>query len=120
MELSAVSIALVILFSDSMSSLFPTHSSTSFKLLSFFIILPTTFLPLRFLSLTSLIGIASSVMLLVVLVADGAIKIDSPGSLSHPMHTDFGPRWSRFPLSFGLMMSGVSPCSRVCSRTTIG
>ncbi|KAL8287435.1 hypothetical protein RQP46_003293 [Phenoliferia psychrophenolica] len=107
-ELSALSIALVVLFSDSMASLFPSLSSTFFKLVSFFVILPTTFLPLRFLSLTSLVGIISSVVLVVVLVTDGTIKTHSPGSLWEPMQTDAGPRWSRFPLSFGLMMSGFS------------
>ncbi|KAK4705555.1 solute carrier family 32 (vesicular inhibitory amino acid transporter), partial [Phenoliferia sp. Uapishka_3] len=107
-ELSALSIALVVLFSDSMASIFPSLSSTFFKFLSFFIILPTTFLPLRFLSLTSLVGIISTFMLIVVLISDGVIKTESPGSLWQVMPTDFGPRWGRFPLSFGLMMSGFA------------
>lgn len=108
MELSAVSIALVVLFSDSMSSLFPSRSSDFFKIVSFFVILPTTFLPLRFLSLTSLVGIISSFVLLFVLLTDGVIKRHSPGSLWEPMPTNLTPRWPRFPLSFGLLMSGVS------------
>lgn len=36
LELGALSIALVVLFSDSMESLFPTVSSTMFKLMFFF------------------------------------------------------------------------------------
>lgn len=71
-------------------------------------ILPTTFLPLRFLSMTSLIGILSSFTLLFVLIADGTIKKEAPGSLWDPAMTSLGPRWMRLPLSFGLFMSGVS------------
>ena len=70
--------------------------------------MPTTFLPLRFLSITSLIGIVSTLTLLVVIIADGSLKHDAPGSLHRPMPTSVGPRWMRLPLSFGLMMSGVS------------
>ncbi|ORY78078.1 transmembrane amino acid transporter protein-domain-containing protein [Leucosporidium creatinivorum] len=108
LELGALSIALVVLFSDSMESLFPTVSSTMFKLLFFFIIVPTTFVPLRFLSITSLIGIISSITLLVVIIADGSLQKHSPGSLHQPMPTSVGPRWMRLPLSFGLLMSGFS------------
>lgn len=71
-------------------------------------ILPTTFVPLRFLSITSLVGIVSTLTLLAVLVADGTLKHDAPGSLSKPMPTAVGPRWMRLPLSFGLFMSGFS------------
>lgn len=71
-------------------------------------LLPTTYLPLRFLSLTSLLGIMSSAVLLAVLISDGAIKREAPGSLWNVMPTSVLPRWKRFPLSFGLLMSGVS------------
>lgn len=74
---------------------------------SFLSIVPTTFVPLRFLSITSLIGIISTFSLLVVIIADGSIQQHSPGSLHQPMPTSAGPRWMRLPLSFGLMMSGV-------------
>ncbi|KAM0750788.1 hypothetical protein T439DRAFT_325846 [Meredithblackwellia eburnea MCA 4105] len=107
-ELTALSIALVVLFSDSMSTLIPRLSPTFFKFIAFAIILPTTYLPLRFLSITSLIGILSSFMLLFVLYFDGIWKRYPPGSLWVPMHTDFGPRWGRLPLSFGLLMSGFA------------
>jgi len=72
-------------------------------------LVPTTFLPLRLLSLTSLLGILSSVVLLAVIVADGTIKTESPGSLWDPMETNTGPNWKKLPICFGLMMSGVSP-----------
>lgn len=71
-------------------------------------LVPTTFLPLRLLSLTSLLGILSSVVLLAVIIADGTIKRESPGSLWDPMETNAGPNWKKLPICFGLMMSGVS------------
>ncbi|GJN90176.1 hypothetical protein Rhopal_003175-T1 [Rhodotorula paludigena] len=107
-ELVTFSVATVTLFADSMSSLFPKFSPFFFKLLAYTILLPTTYLPLRFLSLTSLLGIMSSAVLLVVLISDGAIKREAPGSLWNVMPTSVLPRWKRFPLSFGLLMSGFS------------
>ncbi|SCV70229.1 BQ2448_1623 [Microbotryum intermedium] len=108
LELGALSIALCTLFADSMESLYPALSSQAYKVMFFFIILPTTFLPLRFLSLTSLLGIISSFTLLLVLVTDGALKAYRPGSLRDPMPTAASPRWMRLPLSFGLLMSGFA------------
>lgn len=43
-----------------------------------------------------------------VLISDGALKPEAPGSLREVMPTSLAPRWERFPLSFGLFMSGVS------------
>ncbi|BGP49474.1 hypothetical protein JCM10450v2_005365 [Rhodotorula kratochvilovae] len=107
-ELATFSVATVTLFADSMSSLFPRFSPFFFKLVSYLILLPTTYLPLRILSLTSLLGIMSSVVLLAVLISDGAIKRTAPGSLWEVMPTSVLPRWKRFPISFGLLMSGFS------------
>lgn len=131
LELATFSVATVELFADSMSSLYPAIAPFTFKLVSFVMcvssvythttgrslthtpclfprsLVPTTFLPLRILSLTSLLGIMSSFVLLAVIIADGTIKRDAPGSLWEVMPTSFGPRWRRFPLSFGLLMSGV-------------
>ncbi|GEM08912.1 amino acid transporter [Rhodotorula toruloides] len=107
-ELLTFSVATVELFADSMASLFPKIGAFVFKLISYGILLPTTFLPLRILSLTSLIGIMSSFVLLAVLITDGAVKHDAPGSLVQVMPTSVWPRWKRFPLSFGLLMSGFS------------
>ncbi|GAA5905724.1 hypothetical protein JCM8208_000878 [Rhodotorula glutinis] len=107
-ELATFSVATVTLFADSMASLFPRFSSLFFKLISYLILLPTTYLPLRVLSLTSLLGIMSSVVLLAVLITDGLIKKTAPGSFWDPMATSIVPRWGRFPISFGLLMSGFS------------
>ncbi|GAA6043589.1 hypothetical protein JCM8097_005271 [Rhodosporidiobolus ruineniae] len=108
LELGTFSVAAVELFADSMASLYPKVGLVLFKVIAFAILLPTTFLPLRLLSLTSLLGILSSVVLLAVLITDGALKPDAPGSLRDVMPTSIGPRWGRFPLSFGLFMSGFS------------
>lgn len=56
LELFAVSVALVVLFGDSASALVPRLTTNEFKIVGFFIITPTIFLPLRLLSYTSLIG----------------------------------------------------------------
>lgn len=108
LELATFSVATVELFADSMASLYPAIAPFTFKLVSFLILVPTTFLPLRILSLTSLLGIMSSFVLLAVIIADGTIKREAPGSLWDVMPTSIGPRWQRFPLSFGLLMSGFS------------
>ncbi|GAA5929984.1 Avt1p [Sporobolomyces koalae] len=107
-ELGTFSVAAIELFADSLNSLFPRISSNLFKAASYFILVPTTFLPLRLLSLTSLLGILSSVVLLSVIIADGTIKTTAPGSLWEPMTTSLGPNWKKLPICFGLMMSGFS------------
>ncbi|KAJ1599209.1 hypothetical protein NDA14_004314 [Ustilago hordei] len=108
LELWAVSVALIILFGDSMSAIFPHIAPTAFKLLGYCIVLPSVFLPLKFLSPISVIGIVSTFTLVVVVVSDGLIKKEAPGSLSDIGPTTLGPRWERLPLSFGLIMSGFS------------
>ncbi|PWN38531.1 uncharacterized protein FA14DRAFT_160036 [Meira miltonrushii] len=124
LELWAVSTALVILFGDSLHALvlstskegnpsnfiseLATWSPAAYKAIGVLIVLPTMFLPLRFLSPISVVGIVSVVTLFVVVLSDGLIKKTSPGSLLQPMPIDLGPQWMRFPLSFGLIMSGFS------------
>ncbi|PWY97614.1 hypothetical protein BCV70DRAFT_221450 [Testicularia cyperi] len=108
LELWAVSVALIILFGDSMSAIFPDLPPAAFKAIGYVIVLPTVFLPLKFLSPISVIGIVSTFTLVVVVLSDGLIKKDAPGSLWNPSPTSLGPQWDRLPLSFGLIMSGFS------------
>lgn len=108
LELWAVSVALIILFGDSMAAIFPEIAPFVFKLLGYCLVLPSVFLPLKFLSSISVIGIVSTFTLVVVVISDGLIKKDAPGSLFSPAETTFLPRWNRLPLSFGLIMSGFS------------
>ncbi|CEH17214.1 Amino acid transporters [Ceraceosorus bombacis] len=133
LELWAVGTALVILFGDSTYALvqasakgyridspaanaellytlggISTWSPTAFKALGLVIALPTVFLPLRLLSPISVVGIVSILTLFAVVLSDGLIKKERPGSLWDPAVTSLWPEWSRLPLSFGLIMSGFS------------
>ncbi|KAE8270068.1 hypothetical protein A4X09_0g2280 [Tilletia walkeri] len=108
LELWAVSTALIILFGDSVFAIAGRGSPALWKAVGFLIILPTIFLPLKFLSPISVVGIISTITLFVVVLADGLIKKEAPGSLWEPRIDRLGPQWSRLPLSFGLIMSGFS------------
>jgi len=57
LELLAACVALVILFADSLDALIPGWGITEFKILCGVVIIPLVFTPLRFLSLTSVLGI---------------------------------------------------------------
>lgn len=147
-ELWAVSTALIILFGDSAKALVTSsvgeHGAHGiletmanwppavYKAFGTLIVLPTMFLPLKFLSPISVVGIISIVSeyssftvlsfsqpkkgltlqpftaLFLVVLSDGLVKKHGPGSLWEPAHFNWGPQWSRLPLSFGLVMSGFS------------
>jgi solute carrier family 32 (vesicular inhibitory amino acid transporter) len=55
------SVALVVLFADSLHALVPTISTTTWKLMSFVIFIPLSFVPLNILSYTSILGILGTV-----------------------------------------------------------
>lgn len=58
LELLAACVALLVLFADSMELLFQgVLSSTEWKIVCAIILIPLNFLPLRFLSFTSIVGI---------------------------------------------------------------
>lgn len=106
LELLAAGTALTILFSDNFNAVLPQISSTVFKIICFCVMLPGTLLPLRILSFTSIVGIFSTITLILVVFADGLWKAESPGSLRDPMATDVFPeRWSTVPIAFGLLMA---------------
>lgn len=107
LELLASCVALVVLFSDSLNAL--THGSlglTTWKIVCGIILVPLSFLPLRFLSFTSVMGILSCFLIVAAVFIDGLVKSDSPGSLwvPAPQHL-FPTNWGTLPLSFGLLMS---------------
>jgi vesicular inhibitory amino acid transporter len=107
LELLATCVALVVLFADSLNAL--TDSSfglTSWKIVCGIILVPLSFLPLRFLSFTSILGIMSCFLIVAAVFIDGLIKPDSPGSLLSPAPQHLFPtNWGTLPLSFGLLMS---------------
>ncbi|RUS32491.1 transmembrane amino acid transporter protein-domain-containing protein [Jimgerdemannia flammicorona] len=84
-DLLTASVALVILFSDTVKSLFPDLDMVIIHFGAFLILTPTVFLPIRNLSYASLIGIISAASLVIVIMYDGLSKNERPGSLRDPM-----------------------------------
>lgn len=76
--------ALVVLLGDGIDSLFPGSTVVEIRILSFFIVTPMLFLPVRHLSYTSLLGIISAFSIIIVIIVDGVNKKDAPGSLIEP------------------------------------
>lgn len=106
MELLAACVALIILFADSLNVLIPSVSVTQWKILAGFILTPLSFLPLRVLSFSSILGIISCFMIVSIIFIDGLYKPEAPGSLRDPMPTHMWPEhWATVPMSFGLLMS---------------
>lgn len=121
-ELLATCVALVVLFADSLDALIPGWGLIEWKLLCGLILIPLSFVPLRYLSITSVLGIICCIgsrsmnrkyiqgntdygVVVLLIFVDGALKAHSPGSLRDPALTSLFPqRWSTLPLSFGLLM----------------
>ncbi|KAL1995323.1 hypothetical protein VTN49DRAFT_1510 [Thermomyces lanuginosus] len=107
LELLGACVALVVLFADSLDALIPGFLSvTQWKVICGLILTPLTFVPLRLLSVTSVLGILSCTAIVMFVIVDGLIKPDAPGSLREPSGTSILPsNWATVPLSFGLIMS---------------
>lgn len=106
LELTGAGVSMIILFADSLNALFPQFSATQYKILSFFILTPLCFLPLSILSISSILGIISTLGLVLIIVIDGFVKTSAPGSLLSPMPTWLWPRnWMTVPLSIGIFMA---------------
>ncbi|KAJ5963312.1 Amino acid transporter transmembrane [Penicillium vulpinum] len=106
LELLGACVALVVLFADSLYALVPGLSILQWKIVCGVVLVPLNFLPLRFLSITSILGIISCTSIVVLICIDGLIKPDAPGSLRQPANTFLFPEnWATLPLSFGLIMS---------------
>ncbi|KAL6708164.1 hypothetical protein ACN47E_003348 [Coniothyrium glycines] len=106
LELLACCVALVVLFADSMEALLPGWGVFWWKIVCGVILIPLSFLPLRFLSFTSILGVMSCFGITLAVWVDGLIKPDSPGSIRQPTTQYLFPdNWLTIPLSFGLLMS---------------
>ena len=106
LELVAAEVALVILFADSLNSLIPDWGSVTWKIICGLILAPLNFFPMTWLSYTSFLGIFCGLALIVVIVVDGLVTTEAPGSLRQPMKTSWFPEhWMALPLSFGLIMA---------------
>ncbi|KAI8393933.1 transmembrane amino acid transporter protein-domain-containing protein [Radiomyces spectabilis] len=108
-ELMTIGVAMVVLLGDGIQSLFRSMSMLTIRLISFSVLTPMLFLPIRKLAYTSLIGIISCACLVVIVIVDGLSKKTQPGSLWDPMETEIIPSDPyNIPLTFGLIMAGFS------------
>jgi len=65
-------------------------------------------MPLSLLSYTSILGILSTFLIILVVFIDGFSKRDGPGSLWSPADTSFGiDNATHLGIAFGLFMAGV-------------
>lgn len=106
LELIATCVALVVLFADSLDALVPGWGVTEWKVVCGIILIPLGFVPLRFLSFTSILGIMSCFGIVLAVFIDGLIKPQQPGSLREPAQTHLFPsNWMTLPVAFGILMS---------------
>ncbi|KAI4870905.1 transmembrane amino acid transporter protein-domain-containing protein [Hypoxylon rubiginosum] len=107
LELLAACVALIVLFADSLALLFPgALTVTEWKVVCTLIMIPLQFAPLSLLSFTSFIGVVSCLSIVIIVILDGLLKTQAPGSLIEPATTYLFPdNWLTLPLSFGLLMS---------------
>ncbi|RDW89450.1 transmembrane amino acid transporter-2 [Coleophoma cylindrospora] len=105
-ELLAACVALLVLFGDTLNGLIPSVTVNEWKVLCGLLLIPLNFLPLRLLSITSILGIVSTLSIVIIIFIDGFSKPHTPGSLIEPATTYLFPsNWLTLPLSFGLLMS---------------
>ncbi|KAI9646774.1 hypothetical protein NHQ30_004773 [Ciborinia camelliae] len=106
MELLAACVALIVLFADSLHILIPSVGVNEWKILCGLLLIPLSFVPLRLLSFTSILGIVSCFSIVLIILIDGFVTPRTPGSLLEPATQYIFPaNWLTLPLSFGLMMS---------------
>lgn len=109
LELFALAIAWIVLFGDSLAAVLPGGlSSNTYKVIGFFIVAPTTLLPLHLLSIPSILSLVSSLVVIVILLIDGFGKTSAPGSILHPVPTSWGPDWTGGNVlgGLGLLIAG--------------
>lgn len=106
LELLAACVALVVLFADSMNALVAGYGVLTWKICCGALLIPLSFLPLRLLSFTSILGVMSCFGITIAVWVDGLLKAEAPGSIRQPMTQYLFPEnWMTIPLSFGLLMS---------------
>ena len=106
LELIAACVALVVLFADSLDALIPGWGDVEWKMVCGIILIPLGFVPLRFLSFTSVLGILSCLGIVLAIFVDGLIKPHAPGSIREPARTHLFPEnWMTLPIAFGILMS---------------
>ncbi|EGV65077.1 hypothetical protein PSN45_004972 [Yamadazyma tenuis] len=89
-DITGALISLSLLFSSSFAVLFPLSEST-FKVIIYTVMFFLTFVPLNYLSMSSLAGVASVFTMVVLIFICGFTTPDSPGSLINPMPINLFP-----------------------------
>jgi len=106
LELTAANVALIILFGDSMNTLIPSVPVLTWKAILALGLLPLNFVPFKYLSVTSILGICCVVGIIILVFTDGLIKPHTPGSLREVAKTYAFPRNLRtIPLGLGLFLA---------------
>ncbi|EGW30222.1 uncharacterized protein SPAPADRAFT_63841 [Spathaspora passalidarum NRRL Y-27907] len=108
-DLLGAGVSLIVLFSDSLYALLGDDqiwTRTTFKLISFLVLTPFTFVPLPILSIISLFGILSTISITILVMICGFLKPTSPGSLLQIMPTNLWPQSiPDFLLAIGILMA---------------
>ncbi|PFH54636.1 hypothetical protein AMATHDRAFT_134903 [Amanita thiersii Skay4041] len=109
LELFGVSVVLVTLYADSLHAIFPQYPSTTYKIMGCILLIPMVFLPLSLLSYASILGVVSTILLVIVVFIDGFSKQEAPGSLLNPDATNIGVQsFQKLGIAFGLFMAGFA------------
>lgn len=108
-DLLGAGVALIVLFSDSLFALLGDDlvwTQTRFKLISFIVLTPFTFVPLPILSIISLFGILATISITLLVMMCGLLKVSSPGSLLEVMPTNLWPESiPNLLLAIGILMA---------------
>ncbi|RLV92798.1 Vacuolar amino acid transporter 1 [Spathaspora sp. JA1] len=108
-DLLGAGVSLIVLFSDSLYALLGDEkvwTRTTFKLISFLVLTPFTFVPLPILSIISLFGILSTISITLLVMMCGFLKPTAPGSLLQIMPTNLWPESiPNFLLAIGILMA---------------
>lgn len=109
-DLIGAGVALIVLLSDSLYALVGNDdtgwTTTRFKLVSFVVLTPFTFMPLSVLSVFSLFGIMATISVTLLVLACGFLKPTAPGSLVSIMPVNMWPQSvPDFLLAIGILMA---------------
>ncbi|VEU21123.1 DEKNAAC102078 [Brettanomyces naardenensis] len=106
LDLYGAGVSMVIIFSDSFNALIPSLSPFVLKAILCTILMVLNLLPLRFLSVLSLVGIFCTTCTFFIILASGLWKSTQPGSLLHSMPTNLFPSsFIDFCFSLGLFLA---------------
>lgn len=107
LELLGACVSVTILFADSVNALYPLgDGGTIYKLVFGLLMIPSSLMPLSVLSFGSIVGIASTIGMVLAVLLAGLVKNSAPGSLLTVMSTPMlPPDWSKVPLAFGIFMA---------------